>query len=388
MLSFTNPGEIDIRLASVFGVNVKATTNPIGHFGTGLKYAIAITLRLGGEITIYSGLQQYIFSTESTSIREKDFDLVMMEHAGSKVQMPFTLELGKEWQPWMAYRELWSNAKDEQGTVQTGFVPPAVGRTVIVVDCNELDRAHSCAHEFMLPSKPIAVLNGLEVHKTPGKAIFYHGIKVGEFDKPGAFTYNLTYATDLTEDRTVKNMWIVKRGIAAKLMDADLSILEPILTNDKNWEWHEDWSQVNWNGFPEEFVAKVRKLNKVQRMKMPNSVVAAIKVDEMPTAMALTAVEKKMIAKALKFLEKIHQPVGDNIIAVESLGDGILGTVFKDNILISRECLMKGTKIVAGTILEEHLHIHKGLTDYSVRMQNYLLDLVMGLGEELTGEPL
>jgi len=49
---------------------------------------------------------------------------------------------------------------------------------------------------------------------------------------------------------------------------------------------------------------------------------------------------------------------------------------------------MKGTKSVAGTILEEHLHIHKGLVDYSVRMQNYLLDLAIGLGEELTGEPL
>ena len=52
MLIFTNPGIIDPRSISTFGVNAKASTNPIGHFGTGLKYAIATILRNDGSITI------------------------------------------------------------------------------------------------------------------------------------------------------------------------------------------------------------------------------------------------------------------------------------------------------------------------------------------------
>lgn len=41
MLTFHNPGELDPRLITTFGVSIKESTNPIGYFGTGLKYALA-----------------------------------------------------------------------------------------------------------------------------------------------------------------------------------------------------------------------------------------------------------------------------------------------------------------------------------------------------------
>jgi hypothetical protein len=44
---FENPGEIDAAAIRTFGVSVKEGENPIGFFGTGLKYAIAILLRTG-----------------------------------------------------------------------------------------------------------------------------------------------------------------------------------------------------------------------------------------------------------------------------------------------------------------------------------------------------
>ena len=47
MIVFENPGEIDIRSISTFGVSVKEGDNPIGFFGTGLKYAIVVLLRTG-----------------------------------------------------------------------------------------------------------------------------------------------------------------------------------------------------------------------------------------------------------------------------------------------------------------------------------------------------
>ena len=39
-------GKLDLRSLSTFGLNAKPnTTNPIGYFGTGMKYAIAVLLR-------------------------------------------------------------------------------------------------------------------------------------------------------------------------------------------------------------------------------------------------------------------------------------------------------------------------------------------------------
>jgi hypothetical protein len=40
MLFFCTPGLIDLEAVFTFGVHAKETENPIGYFGTGLKYAI------------------------------------------------------------------------------------------------------------------------------------------------------------------------------------------------------------------------------------------------------------------------------------------------------------------------------------------------------------
>lgn len=55
MILFQNPGEIDLLSIASFGVSVKEGENPIGFFGTGLKYAIAVLLRTGHRITVMTG---------------------------------------------------------------------------------------------------------------------------------------------------------------------------------------------------------------------------------------------------------------------------------------------------------------------------------------------
>lgn len=51
-LYFLNNGEFDVSAMLTFGVSAKESDNPIGQFGTGFKYAIAIILRLGGSISV------------------------------------------------------------------------------------------------------------------------------------------------------------------------------------------------------------------------------------------------------------------------------------------------------------------------------------------------
>ena len=116
MIVFENPGEIDVASISTFGVSVKESDNPIGFFGTGLKYAIAILLRNNHKVTIHSGVDTHAFDTENVTVRGRSFDFVRLTtNEGQPERIGFTTEVGKTWEIWMAYRELFCNARDENG---------------------------------------------------------------------------------------------------------------------------------------------------------------------------------------------------------------------------------------------------------------------------------
>jgi hypothetical protein len=50
---FQNLGLIDLRAVQIMGLNAKESKNPIGQFGTGLKYAIAVLLRNNCSVSIF-----------------------------------------------------------------------------------------------------------------------------------------------------------------------------------------------------------------------------------------------------------------------------------------------------------------------------------------------
>lgn len=397
MLTFSNPGEIDPRMTQLFGVNVKESESAIGHFGTGLKYAIAIVLRLGGTIQMSSGLRNYSFYTTNETIRGKEFKLVYMaeiathqhapDHAKTITQLPFTLELGKDWLPWQAYRELWSNTKDEDGEVSTKPVQPQPGWTHIQVSCPELDNAHRTRREFILESKPLFTHEGIEVHRGGSANIFYQGLKVYTADKPGAFTYNITNYTKLTEDRSLADWWNTRRKIISSLMHAPQEHLGPVLlTGDTIWEWNADWDV--WTPKPQSYLNLVQRLAVTHRFKLPASIITSALPKEMPAALSLTRVETMMLVRAKEFLQRIGHQISAPIVVVESLGDCILGSVHEQTIYLTREAFRQGTKIIAGTLLEEHIHLTLGFIDTSRAFQNHLLNLAISLGEELQGQPL
>ena len=115
-------GLIDSRAFTTFGINAKPSTNsPIGYFGTGLKYAIAVLVREGLKVTVWIGTEPHEFYCEPSNFRGKDFSLIRMRRQRGVTRkwmatdLPFTTELGKNWKLWMALRELHSNTLDENG---------------------------------------------------------------------------------------------------------------------------------------------------------------------------------------------------------------------------------------------------------------------------------
>jgi hypothetical protein len=106
----------------MMGANVKVVDNPIGQFGTGLKYAVAVILRHGGTVRLFIETEEYEFYVHEKDFRGKELQTVRMRKRHgtlarwmSSRQLPFTLNYGRNWELWQAYRELESNARDERG---------------------------------------------------------------------------------------------------------------------------------------------------------------------------------------------------------------------------------------------------------------------------------
>lgn len=237
MIVFENEGEIDPRLITLIGVNVKDSPNAIGYFGTGLKYAIACLVRWSDEIRIQSGEAEFCFDKEDTSIRGQEFSILRMRSKFDHLQLGFTTQLGKNWEPWMIYRELWCNTHDERGpsVYEIDEMPsPKQGKTRVIVSGERILKAHQTRDDFILSRNraPLHVVKGLEIYAGEGKCIFYRGIAVQWPSKPSQYTYNITEHLWLTEDRTAGG-WstdpIIARGLS-QLEDKaiiDATILAP-----------------------------------------------------------------------------------------------------------------------------------------------------------------
>ncbi|MBB18652.1 MAG: hypothetical protein CMP20_04165 [Rickettsiales bacterium] len=226
MLVFHTPTLIPIEGFTTFGLNAKPNVKtPIGFFGTGLKYAVAITLRLGGTFYLYIGSGLYEFYISKGEFRGKEFSFVRMRKQtrlgkwGRSVKLPFTLELGKNWEPWMAVRELESNTRDENGTscvtvdgmdrVTDHYVSSK--STTILIDCPDMEDAYDDGSIFLETEgrKPLETESKyVEIYEGESPYVYMNGIRVFTPNKPCAMTYNITQPLELTEDRTPKHTFI------------------------------------------------------------------------------------------------------------------------------------------------------------------------------------
>lgn len=234
-VTFSTPDELDINALRTFGLHDKPNTdNPIGFFGTGLKYAIAVLLRNGAKIRMYIGDEEYRFKVKKTTFRSKEVTIPTLQKKRKKggwttYQLPFTLELGKTWEIWMALRELESNTRDEQGFSNlwndcTLSEYGSNGGTCIAVEHPEfLDAYQNLGKIFLMQSDPWLVLPGVEVYREPSKHLYYRGLRV--YDMPekqsSKFTYNLTNSQLLTEDRTLKYLFLAVEQLTYAVMQVD-----------------------------------------------------------------------------------------------------------------------------------------------------------------------
>lgn len=253
MIVFETPGLIDQRAFTIMGLSAKpGTPNPIGYFGTGLKYAIAVLVRLGADVVVFIGRDEYRFGKEPGEFRGKKYDKLIMQakpwrkRVWGQTELPFTTDYGRNWKPWMCFRELEANTRDENGRSwkhEGEFPGGAPDCTRIIIQLQEFDDAYDSRDEVFLPGgareRPAGGVS-IEVVARETKSLYWRGLKVYEMHKPGIFTYNFLDHLVLTEDRTLATEFYARWALGNWLVKCeDEDLIEKIITVDDDYWEHE-----------------------------------------------------------------------------------------------------------------------------------------------------
>lgn len=381
---FMNNGDFDVRAMMTMGVSAKSE-DAVGFFGTGFKYAVAIILRLGGTVNIKTLSGEYLFTARRETIRDKEFQIVYMNDR----EAGFTTHLGTNWEPWMAYRELYCNATDEGGKADTS--PDEQYDTVIEVECSDIRRAHDSSSDYFLRGESIFKTHEVEIYAASKPFIYYRGIAVKNAYENSMFAYNVTDRITLTEDRTVRNdyevLWPIRRAIQQCTDKAMLrKCLKPGEHAEAKMGFDRDW------GASDEFIDVCQELMRQDRGLCESARILVsdlkAKAGDWPE-FELNSVQEKMMDKAKRFLYKIDIDVDRfPIKTVIGLGDGVMGRAHDDTIFLSEIPFNQGTKQLASTLMEEWVHLKYGVDDFDRQMQSWLFDKILSLGEVINGEPI
>lgn len=397
-VSFRNPGVIDMVAVRTFGASSKVGDNPIGFFGTGLKYALAILMRVGCGVTIWAGLQGYAVEKREQKIRNDTFNMIVLRRlkngapAGKPIELGFTTELGKTWLLWQAFRELYCNAKDENGECVLGSVAPQADQTTIVVTGEAFVGIYYDRHTIVLDGQQHWLdLGPVHVYERPSQHVYYRGVRVLDLPKPSRYTYNILSQLQLTEDRTLAlGVYVVQNKIRdAALFCPNEVFLRSILTTGKDefeqsLEWDGTYSPVG-----PLLLDVMQGLIRDPRLNLSAVRLLARKRGEMgiePREVEISEAERTELATAVALCQRLGYDVTQYpIIVTDELGNHILGKadMMRHRSYISRHTFSQGVRRLAGTILEEYIHLHYKLVDESRALQDHLLDALITAGDRL-----
>jgi hypothetical protein len=380
---FCNAEPIDLNAIALMGVSVKVGDSPIGFFGTGLKFSIATLLRTGHRVTLIRNGETIPFAVDSENIRGETFERVRM----GDERLGFTTKLGRTWEVWQAYRELYCNCLDEQGSIND-FAPEIEYGTVFAVEGEGIEQCHRNRREIFLSTKPISANEDCEIHQGSGEHAFYRGVRAHKHGRHALFTYNVTAKLDLTEDRTIKAPYMLEHyaELAVAYSDDEDLIQTVLMAPEGTFEQGFDFGGVYLKPSP----AFMEVAYRLRGNAHCNN--AAIKLWEKHADVKLTydpveldAFEEEVIDRALILVARLGVDISRrDFLVVEGLGEGIFGTVRNQRILIAKRALDMGHRFVASTLYEEWLHKTEGLADQSRDLQNLLFEKLFAMVERVS----
>lgn len=267
MISLQNEGLLELDFIKTMGIHVKDNENPIGFFGTGLKYAIAVFLRENIPFSLFIGNNLFKFYTESKTIRGKEFNYCYLQGPSDSIELNFTTDLGKNWDLWQAYREIHSNCLDENGDIVLDRLSPAQDRTTFVFE--DIDERLDIASIFLhFEGRELLYSNSeVEIYEGESEYLYYQGIRAKDLYYKSMFTYNIKKKCDLTEDRLLCYDFQVKYIINDAIVE--LSKYQPeisakVISAQDGFESHLDMANYTNLKPTDEFLDQFHEANKTE----------------------------------------------------------------------------------------------------------------------------
>lgn len=250
-----NKGEASAEAFTLLGASVKTNSSPIGFFGSGNKYAIALLLRKQYDLQIFSGDEHLGPTVENVCFRGETFGRVLIKGKETSI----TTQTGPAWETWMALREFICNAMDEDSEPNVCLVDETelVGREgytrIFIEYSGEVEKAYDNLSDIVvLKHEEFAVnsVGGIFLNHSPG--VFRRGVAcVSEDERDNyLFAYNLQ-DIDITEQRLVKSDYDTTQQIREILMDLkDKALIhiavQKALIYDGNAEFYYEGSGNSW----------------------------------------------------------------------------------------------------------------------------------------------
>lgn len=394
MIVFQNPGLIDLRATSIMGLNAKESKNPIGQFGTGLKYAIAVLLRNKCQISIWQGEKEFRFRTEKSSFRGKNFDIVWMDGSAGAKELGYTLELGKHWEPWMAIRELESNVRDEGGkSFANADFQLSPDTTTIGISGPTAEVAYSQLSDIFISSMPLWANSYLEVHRATNpnqlQWLYYRGVRCQKSEKPSLFRYNFLTEKALTEDRTFRFSWDGTADLRHLGQCTNEEVIRKVVQPDKS---HLEWDiQYSEHVVSDEFAEIVSVLSSRAQVSAWRAVRIAKGFAEFDE-IEMDELQLKMLERARTFIEKMGEKRirQFSVFVCSDLGPNKLGVALttRQEIWLSLRVFEMGLKQLISCLYEEYIHLDRKLGDLDYEMQTFLFDTIITQAAKLQGEIL
>lgn len=358
MIVFSNPGVIDERVITTFGVNVKVNDNPIGHFGTGLKYAIAVLVRNGLAITIFAGEETLEFASITNTIRGSEFDIVTMNDK----PLPFTTELGKNWELWEAFRELYSNCMDEGGSIDAlDDVQASAETTHILVNGQEFDDLYMNTGEIFIADADettICTESG-EAHPGTSDTVFYRGIRINKYKKPYYSRYNIQETLELTENRTAKYHWAVDRAICNIIaLSTNKEFITEALTVSESFAEHHinfEYASVTPSEEFKDVMARLRFEKKKFNSTAGGYYSENTNLLERIFKYIMSASQQQAFNKQVDALREYTGMEFDNIEIVETLGDDF-AVAHDETVYVSKSLLEDSETAVYSHLIQAELN--------------------------------
>jgi len=384
---FANAGLIDLDVIRVMGVSVKPGPNPIGYFGTGLKFALSTLLRTGHRVELRRGGERIEFTARAVEVRGQAVQRVFM----GEEALPFTTDLGRNWEVWQAYRELHSNTLDEAGEISDREL---AADTVIAVEGDAIQREYINRDNIFTSGKPIASNEFLEVRPGPTRHVYYRGVRAGTLPEELTFSYNLLCPMTLTEDRTFESQYTVQWKLAQLIPRiSHRGIHAELLRAGDRWDQQLDFTMC---GTPSpEFLEAAAATYTDQTAPVAARRVVDRDLQErgvFPPA-RLSQEAHEAFLQAFPHLFRLGATLSpEDVEVVESLGPGVMAMWHRERgqVFLAASTLDCGLETVVATLYEEWLHKAHGYVDESRALQTFLFQKLvavsMGLPEPEPGE--